>query len=351
MSIGTMRNTFGLIHLCLLLALPLSASTVRIYVTNSADDTVDVVDAKTNKVVQVIKGIEVPHGVNFSHDGTQVYISNESERVLDVVDRETGKIVKKVPLSSHPNNIAVAKDGGRLFVCIADQPGALDIVDTNSLVRTKSIPAKAPLHNVYVTPDGKYAVAGSVAGKMVTVFDLKAEKVAWEIAFDNGVRPMAFDRNSDGSTRQMFVQLSNLNGFAVVDFATHEETARIKLPSEPTGFGVTEGRLGTPSHGIGVAPDGKTLWVNSTTANSVFVYSLPDLKVLGHVALPELRVPGREPIGAVPEWITFAPDSGTVYVSNSGAKSVSAIDVKSLKEVARIPVGEVPKRINTFVLP
>jgi YVTN family beta-propeller protein len=162
---------------------------------------------------------------------------------------------------------------------------------------------------------------------------------------------MAFDKNSDGSTHQMFVQLSNLNGLAVVDFATHKETARIKLPSEPTGFGITEGRVGTPSHGIGVSPDGKTLWVNSTLANAAFVYSQPDLKVLGHTPLPELRVPGREPIGAVPEWITFAPDSAIVYVSNSAAKSVSAIDAKSLKELARIPVGEVPKRINTFVLP
>ena len=40
-----------------------------------------------------------------------------------------------------------------------------------------------------------------------------------------------------------------------------------------------------------------------------------------------------------------------VYVANSMSKSVSAIDTKTLKEVARIPVGEVPKRCTTLVLP
>jgi len=63
-----------------------------IYVTNSAGNTIDVVDPTTNTVVQVIRGIELPHGINFSPDGTRVYISNESESVLDVVNRENGEI-------------------------------------------------------------------------------------------------------------------------------------------------------------------------------------------------------------------------------------------------------------------
>jgi len=113
---------------------------------------------------------------------------------------------------------------------------------------------------------------------------------------------------------------------------------------------VAEGRSGTPSHGIGVAPDGKSLWVNSTVANAVFKYSLPELKLLGYAPLPEVHPLGHSPTGSVPEWITFTPDSKTVYVSNSGAGSVSAIDTDTLKQVALIPVGEVPKRINTLLL-
>jgi YVTN family beta-propeller protein len=335
--------------LTILFGVSARANTVRIYITNSAGDSVDVIDSATNKVVQVISGIEVPHGVNFSPDGKRVYISNESERVLDVVDQKSGSVLKKIPLSGHPNNIAVTRDGRRVLICIAETPGALDVVDTTSMKLFKSIPVRGALHNVYITADQKYAVAGSVAAKRMTVIDLKTLEPAWDLDFDGGVRPMALESAPDGSTSRIFVQLSNYHGFAIVDFAKHQEIGRVKLPDG--NFGREEGRTGTPSHGIGVAPDGKTLWINSVLANAVFEYSLPDLKLMGRVALPEVSPLERPASGAVPEWITFTPDSRTVYVSNSAAKSVSAIDTETRKQVAVIPVGEVPKRINTLVLP
>ena len=96
---------------------------------------------------------------------------------------------------------------------------------------------------------------------------------------------------------------------------------------------------------------GKSLWVNSTLADAVFKYSLPNLTLIGHCALPLVHPLGRAPTGGVPEWIAFTPDSKFVYISNSAARSVSAVDVQTLQEVAQIPVGEVPKRINTLVLP
>jgi YVTN family beta-propeller protein len=318
-----------------LLALPLCGASVRVYQTNSAGDEVHVIDPATNKIVQTIKDIEVPHGVAFSPDGTRAWITCEAEKNVWVVDTKTGRVIRKIALSGDPNNLAVSKDGKRVFIGIRVAPGAVDVIDTASLTNIKSIPVKGALHNVYVTPDGKYALAGSIEGKMLTAIDEATLQVAWELPFDLGVRPMAFETAPDGSTNRIFVQLSGFHGFAVVDFKTRKEVARIKLPSEPGGS-PAEG--GAPSHGIGVAPDGKTLWVNSSYANAVFIYSLPDLQVQGYVKT-----------GAVPDWITFTPDK--VYVANSGANSVSVIDLATRKETSRIPVGEVPKRNGTVVIP
>jgi YVTN family beta-propeller protein len=206
------------------------------------------------------------------------------------------------------------------------------------------------MHNVYVTADGKYAYAGSVRHKFLSVLDLKTEQVAWDLKFDKGVRPMTMETAPDGSTRRIFVQLSDTSGFAVVDFAQRKEVARIRFPDQPNGYGMAEGRADTPSHGMSVAPDNKSLWVTSVFANAVFVYSLPELKLLGHVALPELKLPGRAAIGALPNWATFTPDGKLLYVTNSAIRSVSAIDTRAMKVVANIPVGEVPKRINTLAL-
>jgi YVTN family beta-propeller protein len=72
----------------------------------------------------------------------------------------------------------------------------------------------------------------------------------------------------------------------------------------------------------------------------VHAYSLPDLKHLGAV-----------PVDVDPFWITFTPDSRFVYVSNAAAATLSVIDTQSLDEVARIPVGQVPKRVITAMLP
>src|ERR1700730_18164029 len=105
---GLRRSLFLL--LLAVAASPLAAHTVFIYVTDSAADTIEVIDPLTNTVVQVIHGIEVPHGVNFSKDGTRVYVSNESQNELDSVDRKLGTIISRVALTGRPNNIAVTKD-------------------------------------------------------------------------------------------------------------------------------------------------------------------------------------------------------------------------------------------------
>jgi YVTN family beta-propeller protein len=347
-------NAFRVLrHVWLLLvlaALPASAGTARIYVTNSAGDSIHVIDPATNKVVQQIRGVEGAHGIAFAPDGSRVYVSDEVDSTLDVFDRKTGKLIKKVALSAHPNNIAVAKDG-RIVVGIARDPGALDIIDPATLTLTKSVPVNGRLHNVYVTPDSKYVVTGSIRSGMITVIDLATETPAWELKLDKGIRPMAIEAGPDGATKRIFAQLSDFNGFAVVDFAARKEVARIQLPAAKGEFETDADRATAPSHGIGVAPDGKTLWVTSIPNNAVYVYSLADLSLSGEVALPLLKLREHGSISAVANWVTFTPDSKTVYVSNAGLRSVSAIDTQSMKLIAEVPVGEVPKRINTLVIP
>ncbi len=152
-----------------------------------------------------------------------------------MVDTKSLKVTKSIPLSGHPNNIAISKDGKRVYVSIARAPGSVDVIDTASLENVKSIPAKGAVHNTYVTPDGKFVVSGSIAGKTITVIDQKTETPVWWLTMDLGIRPMAFSTNPDGSTKWIFVQLSDFNGFAVVDFATHKEIQRIKNPDLAPG--------------------------------------------------------------------------------------------------------------------
>ena len=124
------------------------------------------------------------HGAGVAADGSRIYVSNEADSTLDVADAKTFKVIKKIPLSGHPNNMAVGKDGKRVYVGIAQEPGGVDVIDTVALQRVKTMPTKGPIHNAYVTPDGKYVVAGSIRGKSVNVMDAKTEEPAWTLDMD-----------------------------------------------------------------------------------------------------------------------------------------------------------------------
>jgi len=57
------------------------------------------------------------------------------------------------------------------------------------------------------------------------------------------------------------------------------------------------------------------------------------------------------PISSIPSWITFTADGSTAYVSCDNASTVSAIDAKTMKEVATIPVEKGLKFDATLVAP
>ena len=320
------------------LSVEAGAATIRIVQTNAAGDNIHLIDPVTNKVVAEITGIEVNHGAAVAPDGRQLYFSNEADHTLDVVDVRTLAVTEKIAITGRPNNIAISRDGKRIYVAIHEEPGSVDVIDTMALQRVKTFPIKGSGHNIYVTPDGRYVVAGSVSGKSMTIIDQKTEEPLWNMTFDNGVRPIAFEANRDGSTKRIFVQLSNFNGFAVVDFAKRKEVKRIELPKLPPDKKPVPGV--SMSHGMAVSPDNSRLIVNSNTNTAVYVYSLPDLKLLGGVD-----------VGSLPDWVTIAADSKTAYVANSGTDSVSVVDMVGMREVTRIPVGQVPKRNITTMLP
>ena len=66
----------------------------------------------------------------------------------------------------------------------------------------------------------------------------------------------------------------------------------------------------------------------------IYVFSVPGLGLIG-----------TTPVGQAPDWLTFTADGSRCYDSNAGSDAVSVVDVLAGKEVTRIPVGAVPKRL------
>ena len=256
------------------------------------------------------------------------------------MDANTFKVITRIPLSGHPNNIGIGRDGRKVYVTIISGKGGVDVIDTASQKDVKTIETGTFTHNAYVTPDGKYVLAGSHMDKNIKVIDAQTDEVVGTIPMDLGVRPIAVSTNPDGSSKWIFMQLTNFNGFAVMDFATRKEINRIKLPDITPGKTLVPGG-GEVSHGLAITKDQKTLVVSSRVNSAVYFYSLPDLALLGSTDLS----------GKGAAWMSLSLDSKTAYISNSMSNTVSAIDIASMKEVALIPVGFVPKRNVAAMLP
>jgi YVTN family beta-propeller protein len=331
MKLGRMKWLVSLV------ALPLAASTVRIYVANSAGNNVTVIDPASNKAIGEIKVSNNPHGIVPSPDCARFYVSSETGNVLDVVDRASSKVIRSVPIGKRPNNLAITPDGSRVYVCIREESW-VDIVDTALLDKVKSVPVGRNPHNVYCTPDGKHMIATSMGDKKLTVINVETEQPEFAIPLGGVPRPLAIEAGPDKKIGRLFVQLSDLHGFVVVDYKARVVIDKVLLPDAPAGAEPLIAN--TFSHGIGIAPDGKTLWVTSMLDNSVTVYSMPGLHRLATI-----------PVGRGPDWLTFTPDGTRCFVSNAGADTVSSIDLASRKELTRIPVGKVPKRIIAVALP
>ena len=315
----------------------------RILQTNFAGDNITVIDPATNKVVGNIPGIEVNHGVAVAPDGKYIYVSSEADYTLSIVDAKTFAVLTRIPLSGHPNNIGIGRDGRKVYVAIVGGPkgpGGVDVIDTATQKRVKTIPTDSNVHNTYVTPDGKYVLAGSHMDKNIKVIDAQTDEVVWTIPMDLGVRPMVVSTNPDGSSKWLFMQLTNFNGFSMMDFDTRKEVKRITFPDIAPGKKPVPGG-GEVAHGLVVTKDQKVLVVSSRVNSAVYFYSIPDLTLLGSTDLS----------GKGAAWMSLSLDGKTAYVANSMSNTVSAIDIASMKEVALIPVGFVPKRSVAAMLP
>jgi DNA-binding beta-propeller fold protein YncE len=92
---------------------------------------------------------------------------------------------------------------------------------------------------------------------------------------------------------------------------------------------------------VAVTADQRTLVVCSRLNNALYSYSLPDLKPVGGAYLS----------GKGCAWVTLTPDGKRAYAADPVGNVTLVVDVPSMKEVARIAVGQVPKRNHTMVIP
>ncbi len=174
---------------------------------------------------------------------------------------------------------------------------------------------KSGAHNTLVSLDGTKAFLAGLKSNVLTIADCSIHKAASTIAFSNNVRP--FTMNGKGTL--IYACLNGLLGFEIGDVATGKMLYRLEVPGFESGKVL---RHGCPSHGIGLTPDEKEIWVTDAHNKRLHIYD--------NTVTPPKYVENVE-LRDEPGWVTFSID-GSVAIPSTG----DIVDVKTRKIVARL---------------
>lgn len=307
-------------------------ATTNLYITNSLQDDISVIDLGTLKLTGTIKVGKRVHGVCAPADGTKLFVTTELDKMFKVVDTATGEVTLTIPLSGRPNQCASTPDGHFVIVPIRSGESA-DIIDIHLGKIVKVLPVKEP-HNGYNTGRNDVLWVSSMGEHSINRIDLKTLEYTDKIPVGGIPRPYAVTRDE----KTLYVALSDYRGFEIVSIPDKKEIARVDLPPAPPADCALEPH--TETHGIALTPDEKDLWVTGLSNGAVYVYNIATKKLSSEIKT-----------GECPNWIGFSPDGKYANVSNCASNDASIIDVKTQKVVATIKVGEGPKRLVATVVP
>jgi YVTN family beta-propeller protein len=305
---------------------------LKLYVTNSEGDDITVIDLGTLKVIGDIKVGDHVHGAAVEPDGQRLFTTVESDHTLKVIDTATDQIIETIKLTGMPNQCAVTPNGRYVGVPIRGGD-SVDIVDVTEKKVVKNLPVRVP-HNCYNAHNNHHMFVTSMGDHEVNLIDLKTMSYIARIPVGGVPRPLAVSSDE----QRMYVALSDLHGFVIVDIPHRRVIEKVELPAPPAGAQPLVAY--TPTHGLDLTPEGKELWVTSMVGDGVYVYDIATKKLSEKI-----------PTGRAPNWLTFSPDGRYCCVSNAGSDDCSIIDTKTRREVTRLKVGKMPKRLVVASVP
>jgi hypothetical protein len=234
---------------------------------------------------------------------------------LYCLDLITEKTLWEKALPGGCDRMSLTPDGKLLYVPSFEGPH-WNVVDAASGDVITQIELKSGAHNTICSLDGTRAYLAGLHSPILRVLDTKTQKVVGEVGpFTAEIRP--FTVNAAGTL--CFVNVNDLLGFEVGDVTTGKKLYRVEVQ----GFkkGPTK-RHGCPSHGVGLTPDEKELWVCDAHNQRVHVFDATTMPPKQETSIELREQPG---------WVTFSLDGNFAFPSTG-----EVIDTRTKKIVAAL---------------
>jgi len=258
----------------------LSPDEKSLIVANALGDSLTFVDPRTAEVQRVVRGISDPYHLRFSPD--MKWFITASNRLDHVVlyrwqgsaANEPLQLVKRIPAPKTPSHLNIDSKSTTLFVSLQDSDEILGIDLATQAIKWKQAVGKMPA-DIYLTPDDKFLLVALTGDKFVEVWDVSGPtpKLAKRILTAAGTHSF----RAWGDKRHVLVSNRAANTISKIDLTTLSVVDQYPAPAGPDD--------------MELLTDGKTLLVTSRWAGKLTEIDTVTRKVVRQVKV------GKSPHG------------------------------------------------------
>jgi YVTN family beta-propeller protein len=293
----------------------------RVYVPNTLDGTISVIDPATFRVVKTIHVGGQPHHVTPSWDLRRLYVDNPRLGALEVVDPRRARLLRTIRVAS-PYNLYFTPDGTKALV-VAEYDQEIEFRDRRTwhLLKRLHIPGSGVDHMDF-SPNGRYLLVSDEYDGLVVRVSTTTMKVTGTVRV--GGRPVDVKVSPDG--RVFFVANQGLSGVSIIDPARMKQIGYIH-----TGAG---------AHGFAFSRDGTELYLSNRIAGTISV-----------IPFATRTVAETWNVGGSPDMLQVSPNGRQLWPSNRFGNTVTVIGTRTGRVVKRIRVGRGPHGLCYFPEP
>jgi YVTN family beta-propeller protein len=297
-----------------------------VYVPNSGDNTVDVIDPKTFKIIDHFDVGREPQHVTPSYDLKSLWVLSDLGDSVTHIDPSTGKKGMTMHVDD-PYNMYYTPDG-KFAIVVAERLKRLDFRDaaTMKVVESVRVDCRGVDHMDF-SPNGRYLIAScEFSGELIKV-DVGARKVLGKVKLP-GRMPMPQDVRLSPDGTAFFVADMMSDGVWVLDGDAFTTPTLI-----PTGKG---------AHGLYPSRDSKVFYVSNRGEGTISLLDPKTRKVT-----TTWKIPG----GGSPDMGGVSADGKVLWLSGRYNAEVYALDTTDGHLIARIKVGKGPHGLCVYPQP
>ncbi len=245
-------------------------------VANALSDSLMFVDPKTAEVQRTVRGIVDPYQLRFSPDMKWFVTAANRLNHVDIYrwDGTDLTLAKRVPTGKTPSHLWISSTSNMIYSTMQGSDELVAIDMSTQTIKWRSKTGAMPA-DVFGTPDDKFLLIGLTGAEGVEVYDVTgaAPKLVQTIKTAKG----AHSFRAAGDKRHVFVSNRVANSISKIDYQTMTVVDTLPGPSGPDDMDVSS--------------DGRTLFLASRWAGKLTVIDIASRQVVRQIKV------GKSPHG------------------------------------------------------